>query len=76
MNTDQARAAVVAALATVAPEADLTEVPPGARMRDELDLDSMHLLQRLHDDTGVEVPEAAYAQVETLEGLLAYLTAA
>jgi len=79
VNTDQARAAVAAALASVAPEADLSTLDPTARFREELDLDSMdflHLVQALRDLTGIEIPEAAYRQVDTLDELLGYLESA
>ncbi len=78
MNTEQARAAVVEVLGRIAPEADLGEVPGDADYRDELDLDSMDflsLVEGLHETTGVEVPESDYDQLQTLDGLLAYLVA-
>lgn len=79
MNPVQARDAVNAALASVAPEADLGAVDPGARLREELDLDSLdflNLVQALKDITGVEIPEADYRQVDTLAELLGYLESA
>jgi acyl carrier protein len=79
VNRDQALQAVTAALATIAPEADLTGVDPTARFRDELDLDSLdflNLVQALHDTTGVEIAEADYRTVDTLDALLGYLEAA
>lgn len=79
MNTVQAREAVTAALASVAPEADLSALAPDARLREELDLDSLdflNLVQALRDITGVEIPEADYRQVDTLSELLGYLESA
>lgn len=73
-----AHAHVAAALATVAPEADLSVVDPRSPLREQLDLDSMdflRLLQALEQRTGVTVPEADYRKVATLEGLEAYLDA-
>jgi acyl carrier protein len=78
MNTEQARAAVVGVLGRIAPEADLAQVAGDADFRDELDLDSMDflsLVEGLKDATGVDVPESDYEQVQTLDGLLAYLAA-
>ena len=78
MNTDQARAHVEAVLGRIAPEAELDEVPGDVDFRDELDLDSMDflsLIEGLKDATGVDVPESDYEQIETLDGLLGYLTA-
>ena len=76
MNTAQATAAVAAALAGIAPEVDITAVDPDIRFRDELDLDSLDflsLVQSLHDAIGVEIPEADYGKVETLNTLVDYL---
>ena len=78
MNSTQAREAVAAALATVAPEADLDGVDANARLRDELDLDSLdflNLVQALQDSTGVAIPEADYRSVDSLQELVAYLQA-
>jgi acyl carrier protein len=76
MNTAEATATVIAALGEIAPEVDMTTVDGGARLRDEIDLDSLdflNLVQRLHERTGVDIPETDYARVETLDGLVDYL---
>jgi acyl carrier protein len=76
VNETQALAAVTAALAGIAPEVDLGTVDEAARLRDEIDLDSLdflNLVQALHDATGVDVPEADYARVESLRDLVRYL---
>jgi len=76
MTREQIRAAVLAALGDVAPEADLAALAPGAELRDALDLDSMDFLgfvQRLAAATGVEVPEEHYGQLATLAGCIDYL---
>ena len=78
MSREEIHAAVLAALGDVAPEADLSALAPDAELRDVLDLDSMDflgLIQHLADATGVEVPEADYAQLATLEGCVDYLAA-
>jgi acyl carrier protein len=70
------RVAVLAALGEIAPEADLARLAPDAELRDALDLDSMDFLgfvQRLATATGVEVPEADYAQLATLAGCVDYV---
>lgn len=70
------RAHIVAALSTIAPEADLASVDPGAPLREQLDIDSMdflRLLAALKQRTGVDVPEADYRRVSTLAGMEAYL---
>lgn len=77
MNTQQARAHVEAVLARIAPEAELDDVPGDVGFREELDLDSMDflsLVEGLKEATGVDVPESDYDKVETLDGLLGYLS--
>jgi acyl carrier protein len=76
MNTAEATAVVTDALGEIAPEVDLTVVDRGARLRDEVDLDSLdflNLVQRIHERTGVDIPETDYAKVESLDGLVGYL---
>jgi acyl carrier protein len=78
MRTDEARAAVLASLGQIAPEADLDLMDPGADMRQEIDLDSMDflsLVEALSEHTGVSVPEEDYREVRSLDGMVAYLVA-
>jgi acyl carrier protein len=77
MNDDQARAAVAAALAHIAPEADLADVDPDGDLREQLDLDSMDFLDivmELRKRYGVEVPEEDYPKLATLNSCVEYLT--
>jgi len=78
MTREEIRALVAGALAEVAPEADLAQLPPGADLREELEIDSMDFLNfviGLHRRTGVEVPEADYRKLATLDAAVAYLAA-
>jgi acyl carrier protein len=78
VTTETIRDAVARVLSTIAPEADLATLPPGADLREALDLDSMdflHFVQGLHDAVGVDVPEADYRKIATLDGCVAYLSA-
>lgn len=75
MDLSDARAAVVTALGSIAPEVDLGAVDSGAALAEEADLDSMDMLRLLESiagTTGVEVPEADVAGI-SLDGLLARL---
>ena len=76
MTRDEIRAAVLAALGDVAPEADLGALASDAPLRETLDLDSMDFLrfvQRLATVTGVEVPDADAGRLATLDDCVAYL---
>ena len=70
------RQTVLNLLGEIAPEADLTTLKPDISFRDQLDLDSMDFLNfvlALHDRLGVEIPEADYPQLSTLESAVRYL---
>jgi acyl carrier protein len=78
VDDDGIRAAVLAALGEVAPEADLASLRPDVPFRDQLDLDSMDFLNfllGLGERLGIEVPEADYSQMSSLDGSAAYLAA-
>jgi acyl carrier protein len=70
------REAVVRILARIAPESRGQALAPGVSLRDQLDLDSMDALNfviALHEELGVEIPEADYGKLATLDGIVAYL---
>ena len=75
---DDLRAAVLRVLGDVAPEADLTSLAPDVSFREQLDLDSMDILNfvvGLHAGLGVEIPEADYPRLATLDACVEYLAA-
>jgi acyl carrier protein len=79
MTDDELRTIVLDTLGGIAPEAELGALPPDKDLREELDLDSMDFLNfviGLHEKTGVDIPEADYPKLFTLDGALAYLQAA
>jgi len=70
------RTIVLSALAAVAPEADLQSLDPTEDVRDALDLDSMDILRfatALHDRLQLDVPEADYKNIVTVDGCVQYL---
>lgn len=76
MTREELREQVLQALGGVAPEVDLAALRGNVALRDQLDLDSMDFLNFLvavHQRTGVEIPEADYGKLTTLEQLIAYL---
>lgn len=77
MTPDEIRSRVVACLMEVAPEADPATLHAGRPLRDQLDLDSydyLRFLVRLREVLGVDIPEADYGKVATLDALVDYLT--
>lgn len=76
LSAETIRTAFVESLLDVAPEADLSSLRPDRPMRTQLDIDSfdfLRVLEAFHARTGIEVPEADYARMETFSGALAYL---
>jgi acyl carrier protein len=70
------RAVVLEALGRVAPEADLGALDSASDLRDQLEIDSMDLLNfviALHELTGVEIPEVDYPKLVTLDSATRYL---
>jgi acyl carrier protein len=79
VNADDIRRHIIDAVHAIAPEADFDRVDPGRSLRGQLDLDSfdfLNLLIDLHARLGVEVPEADYGKVDSLDALVAYLATA
>ena len=78
MNQDEVRKVVLAELMRIAPELEEGEVVPGKLLREQVDLDSMdwlNFLVALHERLKVEIPEADYAKLGTLDQVVAYLAA-
>jgi len=78
VNETELRRAVLQTLYSIAPEAEGERIDPQQNLRDQLDIDSMDFLNflvALKGAVGVEVPEADYAQVATLDDCVRYLAA-
>ena len=76
MNEPDLREIVLATLCRIAPEVVPGELRSGVPLRDQVDLDSMdwlNFLVGLHGRLGVDIPEADYRKLVTLDDLLAYL---
>jgi acyl carrier protein len=72
------RDTVLDALRRIAPEVAPASLRPAAPLRDQVDLDSMdwlNFLVALHERLGVDIPEADYARLVTLDDLVGYLEA-
>lgn len=76
MDREQLKATALAVLRGIAPEVDPDDIAPGTPLRNQVDLDSMdwlNFLIGLHQRLGVDIPEADYAQLVTLDNVLDYL---
>ena len=78
MTNDEITAAVFAALHRIAPEVDPATLKTAVPIRDQVDIDSMdflNFLMEIHAALGVDIPEAAYREVATLDGCITYIAA-
>jgi acyl carrier protein len=76
MTSADLKAAVLQALGSVAPEMVEAELDPKTGFREQLDIDSMDFLNfviALHDSLGIEIPEADYPRMTSLDAAIAYL---
>lgn len=65
-------------LQSIAPEVEPEGIQPGRPLRNQVDLDSMdwlNFLVALHERLEVEIPEADYARLVTLDDVVKYLSA-
>ncbi|MBI3862892.1 MAG: acyl carrier protein [Planctomycetia bacterium] len=79
MTSEEISRTVLELLGNIAPEADPAALRPDISFREQLDIDSMDLLNfviSLHKHFGVEIPERDYPKLMTLNGCVAYLAAA
>jgi RimJ/RimL family protein N-acetyltransferase/acyl carrier protein len=78
MKPGDIRNAVLAAIATVAPEADLQVVESSRPLREQVELDSMdwmNVVAGLSERLSIEIPEADYGRLDTLDSIVAYAAA-
>ena len=78
MTHDDARAAFIEELVKVAPDLEPDEIRDDDHIQDDLQLDSMdvlNLVTALHTRFGIEIPEADYEQIATPALAAAYLVA-
>jgi len=77
-DKEELKATIFEILESIAPEADPSELDPNVDMRETLDIDSfdfLNFLIGLDDELGVEIPEADYGKLVSLNDLLTYLGA-
>ncbi len=77
MTKEDTHKVVLDIIADVAPDEDITNVKPEVRLRDQLELDSMDFLDivmELRKRHNIEVPEADYPELASLDSCAAYLT--
>ena len=78
MNESEIRTRVVGVIKSIAPEVEEGDLRPDRPLRDQVDLDSMdwlNVLVAVHEKLKVDIPEADYRKLVTLNDIVAYLGA-
>jgi acyl carrier protein len=76
VNETEIKTRVIAIIKSVAPEVEEGELRSDRPLRDQIDLDSMdwlNVLVALHEKLHVDIPEADYGKLVTLDNLVGYL---
>lgn len=76
MTDEEIKALVLRELGNIAPETVLDEIDSRIDLREQLDLDSMDILNwiiAIHEATGVDIPEADYPHLANLQSCIVYL---
>ena len=77
MTKEECKKLVLNIIADIAPDEDLSNVKPDVKLREQLELDSMDFLDivmELRKQHGIEVPEADYGHLASLDSCAEYLT--
>ena len=78
MTEAEIRTAFIEELTRVAPDLEAGDIGENDHLQDDLEIDSMDfltLVSALHKRLGVDVPEADYPQIATLNKAVTYLAA-
>ncbi|MCS6243503.1 MAG: acyl carrier protein [Opitutus sp.] len=77
MTKDETKQVVLEIIADIAPDEDISNLKSDVRLRDQMQLDSMDFLDivmELRKRHNIEVPEADYIQLASLDSCADYLT--
>ncbi|WP_374562628.1 GNAT family N-acetyltransferase [Ideonella sp.] len=78
MHPDDIRAIVLDTIRTIAPETAACPIPPGAQLRQAIDLDSMdwlNVVAGLEEHLLIEIPPADEARLSTVDAIVDYAAA-
>lgn len=76
MTKEELRNTVLRLLSEIAPEADLAQLNPQISLRDQLDIDSMDMLNfmiALDKELHIAIPESDYRHLASLDTCVDYL---
>ena len=75
MTRDEIKRTIIEQILEIAPEIEEEEIEPNENIQRSLEIDSfdfLKILTALNDQLGIEVPEADYGKVDTLENMANY----
>ena len=77
MSTEDVKKAIIKEILNIAPEIEESEIKEDENIQQSLEIDSfdfLNILTALNDKLGVEVPEADYEKVATLNKMADYFS--
>lgn len=75
MNKEQIKTSIIEQILIIAPDLEYDDIPSDGNLQNSLEIDSydfLHLLTALYEQLGVQVPEADYGKVDTLNRMAEY----
>lgn len=78
MENENIRSTILEVIAMIAPETDVRAIRPDQPLRRQVELDSMdwlNVMVGLRERLGIEIPEADYGRLSTLDAMVAYIAA-
>jgi len=75
MSKDDIKSKIIKSILEIAPDIEEDEIEPNENIQNSLEIDSfdfLKILTAMNEEVGVEVPEADYAKVDTLEKMAEY----
>lgn len=77
MNKEQIKTSIIEQILIIAPDLEYDDIPSDENLQNSLEIDSydfLHLLTALYEQLGVQVPEADYGKLDTLNRMAEYFT--
>jgi acyl carrier protein len=76
VKDNELKTLILREIGNIAPETELDQIEPSCNLREQVDLDSMDMLNlaiAIHEATGVDIPEADYAKMASIDDAVIYL---
>ena len=75
MTKDKLKESIIKQIMEIAPDVEEEEIEPNENLQSSLEIDSfdfLKILTAMYEEVGIEVPEADYSKVDTLERMAEY----